>query len=396
MVIKSISFVSISFIFTYLFGYLFHFFVSRKLGPVGYGEFMVLNSLFLTIGNVTGILSTIVVKSVLENLEYEKYVLRFLRILSLILGLTFFLLGVVFSPFIKEFLNLTYTPYIWIVAFCWIFLFINAVEKAYLQATERFGIFSFSVMFEIFLKVVLSYLLLLVGFYTGGVLLGILLSLIFTFSFLVWMNKNIFGKIRFLDLKKLIKVGAYASPAGFLIYADDIFIRRVFDPEVAGFFASSSIIGKAFLGLCLTFLTVFFPKFIKYKDKPLKFLYFYILLVSIIFFIGEIGVISFGKYIFLVVFGKDFVQGFEILKVYLIAILPLALILGFIYLFIAVGKGLYLIYTHLLLYFSGFIILPIKSLDSYLIYIFTINFTYFLIYILFSFLYIKAGKTNLA
>ena len=75
------------FFYVNILGYIFHFIVSRKLGPELYGEFMVLYSLMLTVGFLSNIYPTLTIKAVLENKEQKYEILRFIRMIAGLTGL---------------------------------------------------------------------------------------------------------------------------------------------------------------------------------------------------------------------------------------------------------------------------------------------------------------------
>ena len=379
--LRNISYVSLSFIFVYVVGYLFHFFISRKLSPVGYGEFIVLNSLLLVVGNVSNILGIVALKSYMENVSESICVLRYFRILSVIVGTIMFAVFFVFSSIIKDFLNITYLPYLWMVSFNWIFLFLAVVEKSYLQATKRFDLFSFATATEVSLKLLFSVILLYTGFSVGGVLLGMLLSIMITSFFLLRVNKNFLGDIKKIPVKKLFRLGIYASPSGAFVYMDDLFLRRLFDPHTAGLLASATIIGKAFIGFFVAVLSVFLPEFIS-RSKEIKNLYIkYLLFVIAVFIISELGILIVGREIFYLLFGEQFIRGFDYLPYYLFSILPVVLIIGIFNVVIALEKIIWVVYIHIFIYFVGFVLLPIESVGQFFLYIFCINLTFLAIYL---------------
>ncbi len=387
--IRNISYVSLSFLYVNILGYFFHFYVSRKLAPEGYGEFMVLYSLMLTVGNITSIFSIISVKSIVENFNERYEVLRFLRLLGIFFGFCIFFTGLIFSPFIKIFLKISYLPYIWVVSLCWLLMFSIAVERGFLQAINKFGIFAFSSSFELTIRFISAIFLLSIGFYIWGAIFPSFVGIFACLIFLLFVNKNLTGKIKKLSLKKIFEIALYASPSGFFIYVDDIFIKRIFDPHTAGLYASASIIGKGLIWFSITIFSTFFPKLVSNVKDRNKLIKLIIGLNFMIFVVALLVVIFFGEKIFLLLFGSKFIKGFKILPYYLIAIFPLNLSVNFIGINTASEKNLKLIYLHLLCYITGFIFIPFENIKSYLLYIFILNFS-FLILNLISYFKIKA------
>ncbi|MCS7215645.1 MAG: hypothetical protein RMI30_02930 [Thermodesulfovibrio sp.] len=93
--------------------------------------------------------------------------------------------------------------------------------------------------------------------------------------FLFYKNKNLFGKRASLSISNIIKTALYISPSGFFVYADDIFLRRLFDWHTAGLIASLSIVGKVFIWFFIAILGIYYPEFFRLKDSgKLKKLFF--------------------------------------------------------------------------------------------------------------------------
>ncbi len=375
---KNISYVSISYLYVNILGYIFHLFVSRNLGPEGYGEFIVLYALILIIGNITNILSMVSVKTIVEHKEYKYEILRYLRLIGILSGVILASIGIILSPLLKNFLKVTYLPYIWTVCLCWLFMFIVAVERGFMQATDRFGAYAFSSAFELTIRLATAIILLYLGFYILGAIFSTVLGLIATLIYLLTSNKNLFGKIKKIDLKKLFQIALYSSPSGFFVYLDDIFIKRIFSSKTAGLYASSSIFGKALLWFCVAIFFVFFPELVEKKEPEKVIIKRIFILNFLIFLFIEIAVITFGKDLFLLLYGEKFSEGYKILKYYIISIFPLNLCVNFVGINTAREKNLKLIYTHLIIYLSGFILIPFNNVFNYLIYIFSVN-SFFLI-----------------
>jgi O-antigen/teichoic acid export membrane protein len=380
--LKNISFVSLSFLYINILGYIFHFYVSRHLGPAGYGEFMVLYSLMLSVGNMARIFSTVSVKSIVENFEQKYAVLRFLRKFGLLFGILLSLSGLILSPFLKSFLKISYLPYVWVIALTWGAMFLVAVERSFLQATDRFGLFAFSSSLELTLRLMFTLIFFLLGFYIWGAIFPSLLALILIFILLLSINKNFFGPLKKIPLKKLFLIAAYSSPSGFFIYLDDIFIKRFFSPENAGYYASVSILGKALIWFSLTIFSVFFPKLVANKKNISLFKNLAlssVLLTTVIFILTEICILTIGKFVFIHLFGSKYLQAFSLLPLYIIAILPLTISIIIIGINTSTEKRLKTIYIHLFSYLLGFLILPFNNLKNYMLYIFCLNLFFCLI-----------------
>ncbi|MFN3813425.1 MAG: oligosaccharide flippase family protein [Aquificaceae bacterium] len=373
---------SLAYLYANLVGYIFHFLVSRKLGPQGYGEFMVLYSLMISMGNAVGFLGVPAVKLFVDSkLSYE--VLRYMRVLSLLIGLLTFAVCVFLSPFLTSFLKVSYVFYFWVIACVWIFQPLLIVERAYLQSFERFSVLSLSVVLEQTTRLIAVFIFLQSGLYVTGALLSSLMAMFTASAFVLWMNGNIKGEFKKIPLRGLLRTALYYSPSTPLMYADDLFIRRTFDPHTAGLYASVSLLGKVFLWLVLTLMGTLFPRMVHFKNegKGLKPLVIKMILVILsLFLLAQAGFILVGKPLFLLLFSEKFLEAYSFLPLYLLSILPLSFVMVAIGVFTALGQMLTVLYIHLAIYYLGFSVLTFESIHTYMLYIFSINFVFTIIY----------------
>lgn len=300
---KNISYVTVAFIYINILGYFFHAVVSRSLGPVQYGEFMVLYSFMLTVGNITSLLGAVSIKILVENFVYRYELLRSLRKLVFFIGTMFAISICLGSLFLKNFLHVTQLYYFFIIALSWFGMFMVTVEKVFFSQLID-SIFLLSQVFLNLHFVFAAVLLLFIGLKVGGVLLASTIALFCTLIFLFYKNKNFFGQKASLNIRNIIKTSLYISPSGFFVYADDIFIRRIFDWHTAGLFASVSIVGKVLVWLTITILGVYFPEFVKLKNsgkfKNVIFQMFGIVVLAEI--LAQLVIFITGKPLFLLLF----------------------------------------------------------------------------------------------
>lgn len=380
---KDISSVTLAFVYVNVLGYLFHSVVSRSLGPVGYGEFMVLYSFMLTVGNITSLLGTVSIKTIVENFDRKYEFLRSLRLMGLILGFIFALFGSALSPFLQNFLHVTHYYYFFIIAFVWFGMFLIAVERSFLQSIGKFPLFALCNALELTIRLIVAMILLSLSFKVGGVIFASAVGIFLILFFLLWRNGGIKGVRAKLQVRKILKIALYVSPSGFFVYADDIFIRRIFDEYTAGLFASISIVGKVLVWLTLTLLGVYFPKFVQSKESSSlkRFILQIFGLVLIAEIAGQLAIFLIGKPLFLLLFGVKFEPAFEFLSYYLIAVLPLLFGMIFISIATAMERGIFLIYLHLLCFYLGFLVFRFSGVMDYLKYIFMLNLIFVLVYL---------------
>jgi len=374
---KNLIYLNSTFLYANIVGYALHLYVSRNLGPVGYGEYMVLYSFMLTVGNIGLGFSNVGVKIFSDNWDERKKVLQYLRILTFAVGGALFAGGTLLSVPLKTFLNVSSPSYIIVVAFCWMLMFVLSMERGFVQAEEKFGYLSFAICSELTMRLLLVVLFINLGFSVGGIISSSIYAFLLSEIILLARNRGVREKVKKVSKLKLIHLAAFTIPASMFIYADDIFIRRIFDEHTAGLYASVSVLGKAFIFLMLTSFSVFFPKIVKYRGTSefsshirKLFLLYLFLGVSAVSFCAV-----FGSKIFMILFGEKFSGGAWLLVPYFIAVVPLVIHITFINIFISFEKGLKYVFASIALYYSGFIFLRI-GIVYYVGYIGSVNLMY--------------------
>ena len=399
--LKNLSFVSFAFIYANILGYIFHFYVSRKLNPVLYGEFMVLYSLMLTIANFSNIFSTITAKTVIEEKKDKVGVFNYLRRIGLFLGMVICILGIVLSPILKDVFLIDKVAYLWSVSFVWLLMFSVAIERGYLQANDLFGKLAISSSLELTVRLLSVIALLWVGFGVYGAIGSSAIGLLIAFIYLFIVNDTPVGSFRKIPFTKMATIALYVSPVGFLLYADTLFIRKIFDPHTAGIFASVSVLGKATVWFCVSAFSVFFPSFVKLnlknKSQFFNLVIYSFLFVSIFYILIEIGIFFAGKYIFTLIFGNKFEAGFRYLWIYVLSVYPLTISILFINILTAIQKFVKVIYFHLFFTYVLFLVMMhLKpNMYSYIKYYFLLNLVFSAVYAIYILIYkIRQERVN--
>ena len=346
---------------------------------------MVLYSLMLVGGNIANIFIPVTVKELID-LSDQNEVFRYLRKFSFLVGAIFCIIGFLLSPFLKEFLNITSYFYIWIVCLCWLSMFILSVERGFLQAREEFGLHAISLSLELTIRLLSAFILLYLGFKVSGAISSSFIGLLIALTFLLFINGNLFGLSKKVSLRNIISTAMYISPASFIIYADSLFIRKIFDPHCAGIFASVSILGKGIINFCISCFSVFFPKFVKLRFSNFKSFFMRSFLFVCIFYLAiEVLFLFFGKIIFLSLFGKEFFEGTKYLCAYIGFTFTIALSILAINAFTALKKKIYLIYMHLFIYYlscAAFIYISKVAITSYILCLSAVNLVFLTSYFL--------------
>ena len=168
------------------FGYLFHFYVGRKLGPVDYGIYGALSSiLYLLTVPYTAIQITITkfVSNFKMSNEYAK--IKYLIIASIIklgiYGIIFVAFFLSLSKIIANFLHIgTLTP-LFLLGLLFIISILIPINRGVLQGLQNFKNLGYSYIMEGFLKLLFGIILVGLGFGVNGAIGAIILSYLIPF-----------------------------------------------------------------------------------------------------------------------------------------------------------------------------------------------------------------------
>jgi len=242
--------------------------MANLLEPAEFGIFATLMSIVYIFSIPTETIQTITSKYVskfneTENLGKFKDVLyRGIKKsvwLSLVAFILFLIVGLFLSPVLRINFSLFFLTGIILFSF-----FTTSVQRGILQGRKKFSQLGLSLVFESMIKVVMSILLVIIGFKIYGAMGGIIVA---TFSSVI---------ICFLMLKDVLKVkkervdfrGIYLenipsliviTSIVFIYSLDIIFARAFFSPEVAGHYALISLVGKVIFFVSSSISKAMFP-----------------------------------------------------------------------------------------------------------------------------------------
>lgn len=209
------------------------------------------------------------------------------------------------------------------------------VIKGLLVAEEDFWSISLSGILETLSRAIVGILLVIAGMGVKGALASSALG-----GFIgIWVVERKAGLFKKYNQKihhirssrgfisTTLKVLVLSVPVGFFIELDVMLVKRFFDPEFAGIYASSALIGKGLLMFSAIFSTIIYPKLVRSKlsREGLTDFFFGVLFVILTFMLGFFTLKLIKREIVLFLFGPKFSYASEILPYYVIAILPLAI-----------------------------------------------------------------------
>jgi O-antigen/teichoic acid export membrane protein len=250
------------------FNYIFQMSMAKFLGPADYSILAVLMSIIYVFAIPAEVIQTVVTKytSILSVRE-EKGKIKDLLIRSLkkglILSSILFIIFCVISIFISSFLSINYNLLV-ITGFFIFLVFLIPPIRGVLQGRKKFFTLGKNMLLESTSKLILSIILVILGFKVFGaivsVILGTSLALIFGFipiKDIIKSKRENFDAINIYSKNLPIII---ATISIVLIYSIDIILaRRFFTPELAGQYAFISLIGKVIIFVSSAIGKAMFP-----------------------------------------------------------------------------------------------------------------------------------------
>lgn len=315
---------------SFFFGYLFHSYMGRNLGPEDYGILDALLSFLLiilipvsTIQTVVARFSSVYMGSHKQECIYLLMREGFKKLFGL--GILMFLLFSILSPFLSDFLRI---PSIMPVVFLGMAVFLSIllpVSRGILLGMQNFNQFGLNISLE---KIILFITGVgLIGFGVNGAMFSLVLSLLIV----LFLSVIPFRKIKYEKPGKPLKkanIIRYSIPVFISLSAiaiisniDMIIVKHYFDPLQAGGYATINILGKILFLLSLNIANVIYPKaselYIQKTDSVF-------LLRKGLFYMGIISLFTiivyalFPHQIVNLIFGKQYLNYINLLVPYTI------------------------------------------------------------------------------
>jgi len=238
-----------------VFSYLFHFTLSRKLGPNAYGTLATLIAFAAMVGVIGASLGTVAMQETARmwSSRREQDIASFLRqhgwtvgalAAALIIGL-----GILSAP-LSSYLQVSPESLWWLLAlYAGISLFGNFGRGA-AQGAHRFTLFAGSLIAEGASKVGLALSLVVMGLGLAGAVVGLVGSAVLSTA-IVYVPLALGGSHlpsngdKTIDLgRRATKILAVAATTSGLLYADMLFAKHHFAAAQAGFFGAAGTVAR--------------------------------------------------------------------------------------------------------------------------------------------------------
>ncbi|MEK6974037.1 MAG: oligosaccharide flippase family protein [Nanoarchaeota archaeon] len=304
-----------------IFGFLFNFYVARKLGPADFGIFGVLSSLiYLLIVPLTTIQTTITkfVASFKVSNEYGKIKYLFLRSLFklLLFGAIFIVIFFSLSNLIMDFLHIPSFIPLLLLGIFFLFSLVIPVSRGLLQGLQKFKSLGYNFILEGLSKFIGGLILVGIGLGINGALIAFIISYFLPFLFSFIPLKFVFSidKIKF-ETKNIYFYSFPVLLTTFLLTAvytiDTILVKHFLSSIEAGYYLATSKLGTIIYFASGAVTLVLFPQVtelhLKNQDHK-KILKRALLIVSLLSGFITLLYFLFAKLIVLALFGQQYLE----------------------------------------------------------------------------------------
>jgi len=320
---------------------LFHIFIGRTFDPANFGIVVSLLSIGFIVSLPVTTIQTVIAKYVSQfkvNHEEMKIVSLFVHSLRKVviyglLGLAIFILA---SGYLGLFLRIpTRTPVI-ITGIALFLVLILPVAQGTLQGLQRFGCLATSIGLGGIIRFVSAFFLVYAGMgingAMGGVVLGVFAAFLPAFLPLKPLFRKQLSTHTGLDS---VDVYNYLWPVflallcfAILTNVDLILVKHFFEPLQAGYYSILSLVGRGFVSIAMAVSLAMFPQVSELHEQnknPYLTLKKSLLICSLLFGLAILIFIIFPQFFIRAVFGKKYLAVSPLLRIFSIAVIPLAL-----------------------------------------------------------------------
>lgn len=329
--------------------FVYHFLSGRFLGKAQYGELATVITILGFFAIVQMALGLTLVKFIADSSDKKEQsnFIKWIFYLSLWIGLFLGLIFMILSPFLAKFLNFSNVSILIILGPILFFFLLATVVRSALQGLMRFEQYIISFLTESISKIILTVILILLGYAVFGAMVGLLLGIIF--SFIVgyfYLNKYLIGKrSQSPDFGKIFRYSTATLIQGLALTSmysmDLILVKHFFPSENTGIYASLAILGRVIFFGASPITHVMFPIVAKRrKENKNYFQVFYMSLFLIGCFSALVTLFYFlwPNFAIGILFGSEFLEGAPLLWFYglFMSLLAIAMLLTQFYL--SIGK----------------------------------------------------------
>lgn len=256
-------------IISFFFGYVFHFYMARALGPENYGILGSMLSLLYIFSVPSIVITTTLAQIVSEQSGKQEFgKVKSILLLSakklIYVGLIIFIFLILLSPSLKNSLNLPSEYPVIMLGFSLIFITVLPSPRGVLQGVQDFSSLGFNMAIEKPGLLFFGFLFIYLGMGVNGAVLSYGIAAVVTLILAFVPLKSILEK----ESEKVnLSVYKYAFPIFILILCitimssiDILFIRKYFSEEVSGYFTAMKMMGEVIYFMSIALAGVLLPK----------------------------------------------------------------------------------------------------------------------------------------
>jgi O-antigen/teichoic acid export membrane protein len=248
--------------------YVFHFVLSRKLGPDGYGSLATLLAILMIVGVIGSSIGTVAMQETARLwalhrdetiVAFGRRMLRTAGAIGLGVGATALVLAVPLSRFLHIPDPLAWTA----LAFGMFASVVAAYARGAIQGAHRFGHYAASLVAESGLKLFLGYWLVGLGYAAGGAMAGVALGLVAGIA--VALASLLRGRASGGGDYRVAQFGGSATRLAViyaalmaLTFVDTIFAKHAFSGTEAGYYTAAGLVARIIpfgIGLIVPLIT---------------------------------------------------------------------------------------------------------------------------------------------
>ncbi len=272
--LSNIASVGLNGVFVSLIVVIFHFIMSRKLGPEQYGELSTLLTISSLILMALSAICFIIARFITyyktrQQYEKMKYLANWAFVFFFFIGLIAFFTTYIFSKNIANFLAMPDNSIIMFFGFVIWISFMTPIIEGILRGLQEYSFMGRYKLAEWFFRVLIASTLVFLGFKLKSIIISLIIGSIIVMIFAGYKLKHIYiNKPYKTSLKEVYK---FAFPVFFacLFFAilaniDLILVKHFFDATIAGYFAAAGLLAKISLGIAFGSAGVMFPKIVEH------------------------------------------------------------------------------------------------------------------------------------
>lgn len=271
--LKNIWQVSLNSIIVALITLVFHFILSRRLGPAQYGELETLLTINMTILIMLSAVCFIVTRFISyyrTRSQYDKmkFLANWAFIFFFIIGMAAFIINLIFSNIFASFLNIEDHTILIVFGFLVWISFLMPIIEGILRGLQEFDSVGKYKILDAALRLIIASTLVMLGFFNKQIIIGLVAGGIITVLFSAYILKRVYiNKPYKIEMKEIYR---FAIPVflacityALLSNVDLVLVKHFFTAEQTGYYAAAQMFAKIILTIAFGSAGVMFPKLIE-------------------------------------------------------------------------------------------------------------------------------------